>query len=297
MLEGLGAGADDYIPKSSDFEVLKARVRAQIRRKQFEDENRASASELLRSELEAAEARAARELAETRAALVAELERKNAELEAFSYSVSHDLRAPLRAHRRLQPGAARDYADKLDATGRRLPAARARGGAAHGRADRRPARAVARGRARRSSGERIDLSAPCAVRRRELERSRAAAPGRRSHSRGLAADGDPRLLRIVLENLLGNAWKFTAQDDGPLIEVGAFGAATASGVLRPRQRRRLRHGARRQALRAVSAPAHGTEFPGTGIGLATVQRIVDRHGGSVWAEGEPGRGATFYFTI
>jgi PAS domain S-box-containing protein len=81
MIEGINAGADDYIKKSGDFEVLKARLRAQIRRKQFEDENRQIREQLLGKELEAAEARAARELAETRAVLMADLERKNADLE------------------------------------------------------------------------------------------------------------------------------------------------------------------------------------------------------------------------
>ena len=118
MVEGLGAGADDFIPKSSDFEVLRARVRAQIRRKQFEDETRRIRKDLLAKELEATEARASRMLAETRAVLVDELERKNKELEAFSYSLSHDLRTPLRGIDGFSQILLDDYSDRLDDQGR-----------------------------------------------------------------------------------------------------------------------------------------------------------------------------------
>jgi DNA-binding response OmpR family regulator len=295
MIHGLGAGADDYISKSSELPVLKARVRAQIRRKQFEDENRRIREELLGKELEAAEARAARELAETKAVLVDELERKNKELEAFSYSVSHDLRAPLRAIDGFSRFVLDDCGNTLDPKGReylqRVCAAAQR------------------------MGELIDdLLELSRVGRADLRRSQVNLSTLARHviadlktrsdrevevvvTDELVAEVDRRLMQIALENLLGNSWKFTANVADARIEFGrahngsdpvyfvrdngaGFDMTYAEKLFRPFQR--------------LHSDA---DFSGTGIGLATVYRIVDRHGGRVWAEGEPGRGATFYFTI
>ncbi len=253
MLDGLSAGADDYISKSSEFEVLKARVRAQIRRKQFEDENRRIREELLRKELDAAEARSAKELAETRAALVAELERKNKELEAFSYSVSHDLRAPLRSIDGFSKALIEDCADKLDEEGlkhlNRVRAAAQRMGELID--DMLQLSRVTRLDLNR---RRVDLSALAREVAADLQRQE---PERRvvvELEDGLFADADPRLVRIVLENLLGNAWKFTRKVEEPKIVIG-MREGDGAGLFRPRQRRRLRHATCREAVSAVSAAA------------------------------------------
>jgi DNA-binding response OmpR family regulator len=294
MLDGLSAGADDYIAKSSEFEVLKARVRAQIRRKQFEDENRRIREELLRNELDAAEARAARELAETRALLVGELERKNKELEAFSYSVSHDLRAPLRAIDGFSRALMEDCAEKLDA-GELNCLNRVRGAAqrmAELIDDMLQLSRVTRAELNRKT---IDVSALAWDVAADLQRQEPDRKVEFSIEDGLEADADARLLRIVIENLFGNAWKFTRNIDQPKVEFGIAGNADGYFV------RDNGAGFDMTFVEKLFRPfqrLHTEEqFPGTGVGLATIYRVIDRHGGRVWAEGEPGCGATFFFTL
>jgi two-component system NtrC family sensor kinase len=296
MIRGFDAGADDYIAKSSDFSVLKARVLAQIRRKQFEDETRQIREQLLRREVEAAEARAARTLSETRATLAEDLRRKNAELEAFSYSVSHDLRAPLRSIDGFSQALLEDYSENLPAKGRdylrRVRAAALRMGELID--DLIELSRVERSELRR---ERVDVSQ---IARHVAESLRKTAPEREVEMTiepDVVAEIDPRLCRILLENLMGNAWKFTAKIENPSI---AFGATVEGGhaTLFVRDNGAGFNVAHAAKLFAPFQRLHSeSEFPGTGIGLATVQRIVSRHGGRVWAEGVPGQGATFYFTL
>jgi len=310
MIDGFSAGADDFISKSSGLDVLKARVQAQIRRKQFEDEHRSVREQLLRTEHEAAEARAARELAETRAALVEQLEHgnrelaaanrdlgaANLELEAFSYSVSHDLRARVRAIEGFAQALAEDAADRL------APGDRAHLDRVFVATERMSdlidslleLSHVSRGPLARSN---VDLSA---ITTAVLDELRQREPGRDVQAivaPDLHVDADHKLMRIMLDNLIGNAWKFTSRRPQAQIELGAvadhgeqmffirdngagFDAAYVARLFAPFQR-----------LHSNS------EFNGTGIGLATVRRIVERHGGRIWAEGTVGEGATFYFTL
>ncbi|MCA9601788.1 MAG: response regulator [Myxococcales bacterium] len=204
MLEVFSAGADDYVPKSSELDVLRARVRAQIRRKQFEDETRHVREELIRKDIEAKEARAAREIAEARAMMADELERSNQELEAFSYTVSHDLRAPLRAIDGFSSILLEDYADKLDDEGKQhLDRLRT---AAHRMneliEDLLRLSRVTRGTIRWQS---VNLSE---VVEATLEQIRARDSARSVVFRvqpGVHVHGDVGLLRAAFENLLSNA--------------------------------------------------------------------------------------------
>jgi two-component system, NtrC family, sensor kinase len=293
MLEGLGAGADDYVPKSSDLRILKARMQAQIRRRQFEDENRAVRGKLQRAEIEAREARAAAELAKVRESLLRDLELKNEELEAFSYSVSHDLRAPLRGIDGFSLALLEEYRDKLDPRAQDY-LARVR---------------LAAQRMGMLIDDLLDLSR---VGRTELRRipvdvtalAREVASGLTSAPEalqipfeiadGMSADCDPRLLRVVFENLLGNACKFSSKVADPRIQVGLM----SGGVYFVRDNGSGFDMAFAKKLFAPFQRLHSAEeFEGTGIGLATVKRIVERHGGQIWAEAMPGTGATFYWTL
>jgi signal transduction histidine kinase len=227
-------------------------------------------------------------LAERKRAVEA-LDAANRELEAFSYSVAHDLRAPLRAIDGFSQALIEDYADKLDGDARRyLERVRV---ASQTMAELIDA-LLALSRVTRAELQRriVDVSA--------LAREIAVDLERESHrdlviADGLTADADPKLLAIVLQNLLGNAWKFTAKQPAARIEVGRdadgfFVRDNGAGFDMQRASK----------LFGVFQRLHlDTEFPGTGIGLATVRRIVERHGGRVWARGAVGMGATFWFTL
>jgi ligand-binding sensor domain-containing protein/signal transduction histidine kinase len=232
----------------------------------------------------------------------AQLEATNEELEAFAYSVSHDLRAPLRHVAGFGEILIEDYETAIDERGRDylrrlLGAARHMGDLIDGllRLSR-----VTRGEMRY---ERVDLSATARRIAADLDPARRAqvdiAPD-------LEVWGDSRFLEVALENLLANAFKFSSRAEEPRIELGVLepssgdgpGAAASGRVFFVRDNGAGFDMAYADALFGAFQRLHDAEeFEGSGIGLATVQRIVHRHGGRIWAEGAVGQGATFYFTL
>jgi PAS domain S-box-containing protein len=227
----------------------------------------------------------------------AQLEFSNRELEAFAYSVAHDLRAPLRSISSFSQALAEDCADRLDADGldylRRIRAAA-------GRMAELIDGILALSRVNRTEmvEQACDLSAMARSVVEQLRRWQPERPLKLTVQEGLMDRGDPRLMRGLLENLLGNAWKFTRPR--PVAEI-EFGALEGPGGARTYYVRDNGAGfdmAYQEKLFGVFQRLHTqTEFEGNGVGLATVQRIVHRHGGRVWAEGQVDRGATFFFTL
>ena len=249
-----------------------------------------------RLEVRDVEARAALEVADARAALVRELERKNRELEAFSYSVSHDLRAPLRAMAGFSHALLEDYSGRLDEPGRdylrRISlAARRMGDLIDALLQ---LSRVERAELHRS---RINLSDVARAAVAELQRGQPDRHVDVAIEDNLITHADAHLMRVALDNLFDNAWKFTANTSQPSVSFhgdergddtvfvvkdngAGFDMTYADKLFKPFQRLHL-----------------PTEFPGTGIGLATVHRIVERHGGRVWADATVSGGTAIYFSI
>jgi len=228
----------------------------------------------------------------------AQLEAANKELEAFSYSVSHDLRAPLRSIDGFSSALVEDYGDCLDNQGKDyLQRVRT--------ASQRMAQLIDDllnlSRVSRSEicKEKVSLSNMAQEIMAEFQQDEPDKNVKFNYTSDLVVEGDMRLLRIMMENILGNAWKFTSKNLSATIEFGlhtkekngksvfyirddgaGFDMAYANKLFGPFQR--------------LHSPE---EFSGTGIGLATVARIINRHGGKVWAEGELEKGSTFYFSL
>jgi PAS domain S-box-containing protein len=226
----------------------------------------------------------------------AQLQAVNKELEAFSYSVSHDLRAPLRHINGFSQALLEDYADKLDEEGKDyLQQVRdASQEMAQLIDDVLQLARVTRSEMRRES---VNLSHLADDVIAELQKRDAGRRVAVHIEEGLSTSGDKRLLRIMLSNLLGNAWKFTSKREGAEIN---FGREQRDGetVFFVRDNGAGFDMAFADKLFGAFQRLHtAAEFEGTGIGLATVQRIVNRHGGRVWAEGAIEKGATFYFTF
>lgn len=268
VLRGYDAGAFDLLFKPLDPYVLRSKVQV------FLDLH--LGRRRLKAEIEAHE-------------------QTLAEVEAFNYSVSHDLRAPLRPLGGFSEVLLEDYGDKLDDRGRdylqRIRAAARRMGQLID--DLLELSRVSRVDLTRRA---VDLSAMAMAIAAEVRAEQETRDAEFVCAKDIAVTGDARLLRIALENLLRNAWKFTRGASPARIELGrldeagepvyflrdngvGFDPAYAGKLFRPFQR------------------LHGAEFAGTGIGLAIVARIIGRHEGRIWAESAPGQGATFFFTL
>jgi PAS domain S-box-containing protein len=221
----------------------------------------------------------------------------NRELEAFSYSVAHDLRAPLRAMDGFSHALLEDYGDKLDAEGvdflRRVrTAAQDMAALIDGLLG---LARVARTELVRESVDLSEVARRCGARLREANAEREVELVVQD---GLVIDGDAALLAVAMQNLLGNAWKYTSKRAHARIEVGRVETGGDAGHLFVRDNGAGFDMRYAKKLFQPFQRLHGAaEFEGSGIGLATVHRIVERHGGRIWAESEVDRGATFCFVL
>jgi len=225
-----------------------------------------------------------------------ELHAANRELEAFSFSVSHDLRSPLRAVDGFSQELLLQYADKLDDQGRHYLSRIRTGTQRMGQLidDLLKLSRITRDEMK---FERVNLTALAESVNTELQNREPVRNVSFNAKPGLCADCDPRLIRVLLENLLGNAWKFTSKNPSATIAFERTESADKPAFVVRDDGAGFDMTYAAKLFGAFQRLHSDREFPGTGIGLATVQRILRRHGGEIWAEGAVGRGAAFYFTI
>jgi ligand-binding sensor domain-containing protein/signal transduction histidine kinase len=225
-----------------------------------------------------------------------QLETLNKELEAFAYSVSHDLRTPLRGIDGFSQILLTEYKENMDAQGQdyltRIRTATQR--MDHLISDLLNLSRISRTPIR---NQRVDISRLASQIADEIRVGNPERIVRFIIQKGIIVSADERLLRIVLENLLGNAWKFTSKKDQACIEFGKMDEKEQPVYFVRDDGAGFEMNYMNKLFGAFQRLHTTNEFPGTGIGLATVQRIIRRHGGNVWAEGEVDKGATFYFTI
>jgi signal transduction histidine kinase len=281
-VSALRQGANDFLMKPFSVQELRARIRNLVQARTTLAKNQRLTEQLHQAN-------------ETLQKTASRLAESNAELEAFSYSVSHDLRAPLRAIDGFSSALAEDQGHKLDPEGKK-----------HLERVRSSVRRMSSliddllhlSRITSAELERRPLDlAPLArgivatLRQREPQRS-----VRVEIADALLANADPRLAQVLLENLIGNAWKFSSRRSDAEIQIGKEPGAGGAFFVRDNGA-----GFDQASARKLFAPFQrfhlASEFEGTGIGLATVHRIVSRHGGRVWAHSAPGAGATFSFTL
>ncbi len=266
VLEGLDTGADDYLCKPFTSRELLARIRTHLN------------------------------LARLRHDWSSELEQANKELEAFSYSVSHDLRSPLLAIDGFSYILQSEYSETMDEKGRHC-LVRIRAGAQRMAQLIEDLLGLSQIASAPLSRQRVEISD---IANKVLSELLERDPKREVETQiqeGLVVNADPRLVRVLLDNLLGNAWKYSSKQPMAMIEMRAE-EHEGETVFLIRDNGAGFDMAQAKKLFAPFQRLHSeAQFAGTGIGLAIVQRIIARHGGRIWAEAAPGEGATFFFTL
>jgi signal transduction histidine kinase len=311
IIQGLESGADNFITKPYDAGALVARINSMLANRRIRaggehpdgveiiflgkkfliTSDKQQILDLLISTFEDI-VRTNRELQQSQSALAT----ANRELEAFSYSVSHDLRAPLRSIAGFSQALEEDEGERLNQRGHEYlqRIQRATGRMSQLIDDLLSLSRVSRGDLQRTSARLGEIARGCAEVLQQSEPTRAVEWVIPADLRGHA---DPRLIKIVFENLLSNAWKFTRKKPRARIEVGQL-ARDGERTYFVRDDGAGFDMAQAEKLFAPFQRLHtAAEFEGTGVGLATVQRIIHRHGGRIWAEAAVGEGATFYFTL